>query len=123
MVNIIPADQMRNKDYLDAVLRIYEDLVRYMDFPTVNSIYGNYCLKVDHLIIQLQVKAFPDDIYDGTPGTIPNFMIPDYMKENLGEYIGIPPDISEEIIIEILEDYQMFYVHQGYKNSPIRGVW
>lgn len=123
MVNIVASEKKRHNQYLESVFRIYRDIVLYMNYPTLNNIYGEYCKLVDFKVTEVLVKFYPDEYYDGSPGKVPGKIMPDHMRGNMSEYIGMPVDVTEEIIKDILDDHQMFYLMNGYHHSPLKGVW
>lgn len=122
-MNIVASAPKRHNQYLESVFHIYSDITVYFTQPTINNIQGEYYRLVDLKVIDVLVRFYPDEYYDGSPGKKPGNVVPDHMRNNLSEYVGMPLEITEQIIMDILDDHQMFYIHNGPRNSPLKGVW
>lgn len=125
MVNHITAvGTGRHTEYGTAIFSIYERVSAFTLFPSVINILGDYNQEVDRRVTNLVAQTYPDEFYDGSPQKTNKRILPDYMVADLPSYIGMPPDINEQIIKELLDDYNLFYLHENsFYNLPVQEVW
>lgn len=120
---ITVSEQRRYAEYAEAVFEAYMRVNDFLNYPSPMNIYGEYCAMVDRAVIDLQAREYPDEFYDGSPGKSSKRILPDYIIGSLSDYIGMPADVSLDIIRIVLEDHQLFYVEGEYFNSPLKEVW
>lgn len=124
MVNEIIQHKSQLPAETEALLTIYELLSRFnISAPSISSIYGQYCSSVDTKVMALQASLYPDDFYDGNPDRKVNMHLPDYIRDNISSYIGIPDSITYEEIEHVLDLLQICYENKTIFNSPLQGVW
>jgi hypothetical protein len=123
MVNELEFYKRKTKLDIEPIWQIYASVVEFHQLPLLRQINLSYGSRIEGKIQAFHASFYPDDFYDGTPGTVPK-VIPDSLKNNLSEYIGEDINVSEEDIRQLLEDFCMFYI-DGKKifHDPIVEVW
>lgn len=101
----------------EKVYEIYVQIAEISVIPRMHEIYGQYCIVVDSELIKLQQSLYLDD-YEASSGNIP-----DYIKHDITQYVGIPIDMSPEEIRWLLEKGNLSYWLDGFQNSSIQEVW
>lgn len=99
------------------VYEIYEELAEIHPLPTIHAVYGHYCMVVDSRLSELQLKYYLDD-YDSSSDNIP-----DYIKNDVMNYVGLPINMTPEEIHYLLDRANLTYWSHGLVNSPIQEVW
>lgn len=122
MVNpswLVVQDETTGLD-IQSVFDAYEWVNNLSLFPRLFEIYSQYTITMEAKRATWQAEYFPDEFYDGSPGSAPQQpALPDSMQgEHNPFYI-----MSVEEVQTVLEKFCLSYVHHQLRHFAVQSVW
>lgn len=103
------------------IFSVYEESLQYWKNPTPETLLSHYDMRVRDRVRELEVtyplteRGYPWGEASG---------INEDELELITDYLKIRPILLGYELIEVLDTYHMFYLHDGeFHNMPFVGVW